>query len=340
MDKERLQKQLDFILEIDKEKNILRQTHLSNHGRREDDAEHAWHMAVMAYLLKEYSNEPVDIGKVMIMCLIHDVVEIDAGDTYAYDSDGLKTQKGREEKAKARIFGMLPPDQAEDLMAIWEEFEDYKTPESKFAHTMDNFQPLLLNNSNDGGDWKEHKVNIKQVRGRQDLSRLGSEEIWTVIDGILRKNVEQGAIMKAYDFYGWEDCMVSPSNPEYKDISNPQVLYDILSGIWCEYTCAPRMRSDWSSDNRTLGQCSITAFLVQDIFGGEVRGILRPGGNYHCFNVVDGKTFDLTSEQFGGEVLDYSDCPLQSREVHFGKLEKKERYEYLKARLSERKINE
>ena len=105
---ERLKRQLDFALEIDKEKNILRQTHLSEHGRRENDAEHAWHMAIMAYLLKEYSNEPVDIGKVMLMCLIHDIVEIDAGDTYAYDAENLKTQKAREDAAKERIFSILP----------------------------------------------------------------------------------------------------------------------------------------------------------------------------------------------------------------------------------------
>ena len=105
---ERLRKQLDFILEIDKEKNILRQTHLSGHGRREDDAEHAWHMAVAAYLLQEYSNERVDIGHVLIMCLIHDIVEIDAGDTYAYDKEGLATQKDREARAEERIFSMLP----------------------------------------------------------------------------------------------------------------------------------------------------------------------------------------------------------------------------------------
>lgn len=149
---ERLKKQLDFALEIDKEKNILRQTHLSGHGRNENDAEHAWHMAIMAYLLREYSNEPVDITRVMLMCLIHDVVEIDAGDTYAYDEEGKKTQKAREEAAKERIYSLLPEDQKEELAAIFDEFEESKTPESKFAHAMDNLQPLMLNNSNDGGD--------------------------------------------------------------------------------------------------------------------------------------------------------------------------------------------
>ena len=160
---ERLKKQLDFILEIDKEKNILRQTHLSDHGRRENDAEHAWHMAIMAYLLKEYSNEPIDVAKVMIMCLIHDVVEIDAGDTYAYDAEGLKTQKAREEAAKERIYSLLPDDQKQDLQALFDEFEERKTPEAKFARALDNLQPLLLNNSNDGGDWREHQVTEAQV---------------------------------------------------------------------------------------------------------------------------------------------------------------------------------
>ena len=115
----RLKQQLDFALEIDKEKNIFRQTHLSGHGRNENDAEHAWHMAIMAYLLQEYSNEPVDIAKVMLMCLIHDIVEIDAGDTYAYDAEGLKTQKAREDAAKERIFSLLPDEQKEELTALF-----------------------------------------------------------------------------------------------------------------------------------------------------------------------------------------------------------------------------
>ena len=164
---ERLKQQLDFILEIDKEKNILRQTHLSGHGRRENDAEHAWHMAIMSYLLKDYANEPVDIAKVMIMCLIHDIVEIDAGDTYAYDTEGLKTQKSREDAAKERIFSLLPEDQKKELTSFFDEFENYQTPESKFAHSLDNLQPLLLNNSNGGGDWREHQVTSEQVYGRQ-----------------------------------------------------------------------------------------------------------------------------------------------------------------------------
>ena len=189
---ERLKKQLDFALEIDKEKNILRQTHLSGHGRNENDAEHAWHMAIMAYLLREYSNEPVDITRVMLMCLIHDVVEIDAGDTYAYDEEGKKTQKAREEAAKERIYSLLPEDQKEELAAIFDEFEESKTPESKFAHAMDNLQPLMLNNSNNGGDWREHGVSAKQVYGRQSRTKEGSEKLYEVTDQIIKKHREKG----------------------------------------------------------------------------------------------------------------------------------------------------
>lgn len=193
---ERLKKQLDFILEIDKEKNILRQTHLSDHGRRENDAEHAWHMAIMAYLLKEYSNEPIDVARVMIMCLIHDVVEIDAGDTYAYDAEGLKTQKAREEAAKERIYSLLPDDQKQDLQALFDEFEERKTPEAKFARALDNLQPLLLNNSNDGGDWREHQVTEAQVYGRQRRTAEGSEKLYEVTDQLIRENIAKGNIRK------------------------------------------------------------------------------------------------------------------------------------------------
>ena len=191
---ERLKKQLDFAQEIDKEKNIFRQTHLSGHGRNENDAEHAWHMAIMAYLLKEYSNEPVDIGKVMLMCLIHDIVEIDAGDTYAYDAENLKTQKAREDAAKERIFSILPEEQKEELIKLFDEFEAYETAESKFAHVMDNLQPLILNNSNGGGDWREHGVTARQVYGRQSKTKLGSERLYEVTDKLIQENINKGNI--------------------------------------------------------------------------------------------------------------------------------------------------
>ena len=191
---ERLKRQLEFSLEIDKEKNVFRQTHLSGHGRNENDAEHSWHMAIMAYLLREYSNEPVDIARVMLMCLIHDVVEIDAGDTYAYDEASLATQQEREDRAKERLFSMLPQDQAAELKGVFEEFEAYETPESKFAHAMDNLQPVILNNSNGGGDWKEHGVTQEQIYGRQRKTALGSEELFEVIDRIIQENVRKGSI--------------------------------------------------------------------------------------------------------------------------------------------------
>ncbi|GEM_PF-844066 len=132
--------------------------------------------------------------------------------------------------------------------------------------------------------------------------------------------------MKTYHFYGHQTAVVKNENG-----LTPRDCYDILSEIWCADTCAPRMRDSWSPDNKTLGQCSITAFLIQDLFGGKVYGILRPGGNYHCFNAVGDCVFDLTSEQFGGVRLDYSNCPEQLREVHFAKEEKRQRYEKLKA---------
>ena len=211
MDRDRFEKQAAFILEADKEKNILRQTHLTGHGRRENDAEHAWHMAMMIWLMREYANEEIDVGRAMMMALIHDIVEIDAGDTYAYDEEGAKTQKEREEKAaydeegaktqkereeKAadRIFGLLPEDQAAELRALFEEFEARSTPEARFARTMDNFQPILLNHSNGGSDWREHGVCLSQVLGRHKRNGEGSQVIGDYILGLIEENVRRGNI--------------------------------------------------------------------------------------------------------------------------------------------------
>ena len=149
-------------------------------------------MAVMAYLLREYSNEEVDIGKVMLMCLIHDIVEIDAGDTYAYDTEGLESQKEREDRAKERIFSILPDDQKKELIVLFDEFEECETAESKFAHAMDNLQPILLNNSNGGADWKVRGIKAEQVYKRQEKTKLGSEEIYKVVDGIIQDNIAKG----------------------------------------------------------------------------------------------------------------------------------------------------
>lgn len=230
----RIKKQINFILELDKEKNVLRQTHLSGYGRREDDAEHAWHMAIMAYLLKEYSNQEIDIARTMIMCLLHDVVEIDAGDTYAYDEEGLKTQLEREEAAANRIFSMLPEDQAQEIRDIYEEFQAYETPEAKFARAMDNFQPLLLNDSNNGHDWEEHKVTRAQVDNRQNGTIKGSEYIYKVTKAILDKNERQGHFL-----VDKEKCEMPVKDEENKDgnyqkkedISKKRMLAVVFPGV-------------------------------------------------------------------------------------------------------------
>lgn len=137
----------------------------------------------------------------------------------------------------------------------------------------------------------------------------------------------------SYHFFGWEHTDISPINPRYALIRSPKDLYDLLSDIWCADTCAPRMRNEWSPANKTLGHCSVTAFLAQDIFGGKVYGVPLPDGNFHCYNVVDGHSFDLTSEQFGNRMLSYAHNPEQLRTTHFSKEEKRHRYELLKKRL-------
>ncbi len=195
MDPKRLEEQLGFALEIDKEKNIFRQTYISDMIRKENDAEHAWHMAVMAYLLKEYSNENIDIARTMIMCLIHDIVEIDAGDTFAYDDKGKETQKEREEKAADRIFGLLPDDQRDELRAIFEEFEAQETPEARFARAMDNLQPLMLNDSNNGYSWKEHGVRAEQAMKRHEGTKAGSEILYRKCVELIDKNKEAGNLL-------------------------------------------------------------------------------------------------------------------------------------------------
>ncbi len=188
----RLERQLAFALALDGEKNVLRQTHLSGGGRRENDAEHAWHMAVMAWLLREYADEPVDLGRVMLLCLIHDVVEIEAGDTYAYDEVGRQTQRAKEEAAKEKLFSILPEDQYRELSDLFEEFEAGQTPEARFARAMDNFQPLLLNDSNDGGDWKEHGVTAQQVYARQKGTKGGSHRLYAHTLELLQKHIQRG----------------------------------------------------------------------------------------------------------------------------------------------------
>ena len=189
---ERLKKQKEFLLEVDKMKQIYRQTHIAGGSRQENDAEHSWHLALMTALLSEHANEKIDVRKTMLMVLVHDIVEIDAGDTYAYDAAGNATKRERERKAAKRIFHLLPEDQAEELFQLWEEFEACETPEAKFAHSMDNIQPIMLNDATGGKAWREHQVKKSQVEKRQESTRAGSETIMEVAEEIIRRNVENG----------------------------------------------------------------------------------------------------------------------------------------------------
>lgn len=193
---DRFEQQINFIVEIDKTKEIFRQTYLSDGTRKENDAEHAWHFAIMAVLLAEYANEPVDVLKVVKMALIHDLVEIDAGDTYLYDTEGAKTKAEREMKAANRIYHLLPEDQGEELFALWREFEERKTPEAKFAATLDRLQPILLNDATDGKAWLEHGISEEQILERNIHTKEGSEKIWTYMKKIFDKNIEKGKIKR------------------------------------------------------------------------------------------------------------------------------------------------
>lgn len=187
--KNRLDKLMRFILEIDKGKQVMRQTYLSDGSRKENDAEHSWHLALMAILLSEYANEPVDSLKVMKMVLIHDLVEIDAGDTYAYDKKGNETKGERELQAADRIFGLLPGDMSSEFRTLWEEFESGETMEAKFALTLDKIQPVLLNDASGGIAWKEHGIHVSQVFERNKDTHQGSEVLWEYAKGIIEKNV-------------------------------------------------------------------------------------------------------------------------------------------------------
>ncbi len=193
---ERLEQQMNFCREIDKEKFILRQTLLSNGTQHEDDAQHAWHMAIMTLLLSEYANEKIDVLKTVSMLLIHDLVEIDAGDTFAYDEEAKKSQRERELRAADRIFGLLPEDQKQKFRSLWDEFEEGKTPEALFAHTMDNLQPAMLNATTQGKMWEEKGVRLSQILERNQTTRLGSEELWKYsYENFIMKHVNCGKII-------------------------------------------------------------------------------------------------------------------------------------------------
>ncbi|HJC51063.1 MAG TPA: HD domain-containing protein [Candidatus Anaerostipes avistercoris] len=193
----RLEQQMNFIIEIDKLKEIVRQTYISSAERKETDAEHAWHFAIMAVLLAEYANEPVDVMKVVKMALIHDLVEIDAGDTYLYDEEGAKTKADRENKAADRLFHMLPEDQGEEFDSIWREFEERKTPEARFAAALDRLQPVMLNDATNGKAWEEHGITEEQVRSHNEHVKKGSLAIWEYLEKIFDKNIEKGKIQRS-----------------------------------------------------------------------------------------------------------------------------------------------
>lgn len=194
---ERLMKQIAFIHEIDKLKYIQRKTRLFNSERSENDAEHSWHLAMMVLVLAEHANEPLDLVKVLRMVLIHDIVEIDAGDIFLYDTTKPHSNTEAERQAAARIFGMLPADQSAELHATWEEFEAGITAEARFARAMDRFEPLLQNISNNGGTWKEYDVDYANVYNTQLIIKDGSEAIWNIAEPMLEESLKKGYLKKA-----------------------------------------------------------------------------------------------------------------------------------------------
>ncbi|MEJ5145175.1 HD domain-containing protein [Sphingobacterium sp. MYb388] len=196
MDFEILLKQIDFIKEIDKVKYIQRKTKLFNSNRNENDAEHSWHLAMMALILAEHANEPIDVLKVVKMVLIHDIVEIDAGDTFIYDMQKNHINTDQERLAANRIFGLLPQEQSKEFIAVWEEFEAGLTPEAKFARTLDRLEPLLQNTSNNGGTWKEFDVDYSKVFEKKKIINEGSTTIWKYAEELINESVENGILRK------------------------------------------------------------------------------------------------------------------------------------------------
>ena len=192
--KERFKKQMDFILEVDKLKSIIRQNFIADGSRKESDTDHSWHLAMMCFLLEEYANEDIDVLKTMKMVLIHDIIEIDAGDTYAYDAEANKEKKQKELLAAERIFNILPEDQASKMRVLWDEFEEGKTAEAKFANALDKVQPAILNDVSGGKSWREHEVEVSQIIKRNEFTADGSKVLWEYVEEILEKNIANGNI--------------------------------------------------------------------------------------------------------------------------------------------------
>jgi putative hydrolase of HD superfamily len=196
MKTDKLLQQINFIKEIDKIKYIERKTKLFNSDRNENDAEHSWHLAMMTIVLAEHSDVPIDVLKVLKMVLIHDIVEIDAGDTFIYDTEKNHTNTDEERTAANRIFGMLPKEQADELISIWEEFENGETHEAKFARSMDRFEPLLQNASNNGGTWAEFGVSYDKVYEKKKDIKEGSSSLWSYAENLINESVEKGILKK------------------------------------------------------------------------------------------------------------------------------------------------
>ena len=191
--KNRLDLQMQFLIEIDRLKSVLRRTRLFDNSRQENVAEHGWHVAIMAMALAEYSNEPIDVSKVVRMALVHDIVEIDAGDTFLYDEAAGKVKEEAERRAAERIFGLLPLDQAREIRSLWEEFEARNTPEARFAAAIDRLEPMLQNALTAGHAWKEHDVRKSQVLGKnRPIVEAGSRELWRFAEGLIENAVREG----------------------------------------------------------------------------------------------------------------------------------------------------
>ena len=191
---EKLKNQIAFVIEIDEMKRILRMNLHADGSKRENDAEHSWHLAVMAMLLEEYCAEKVDIGRVIKIALVHDLVEVYAGDTFAYDSKGYEDKDEREKMAADKLFGMLDGEQAAFFRALWDEFEEKTTPESRYANAVDRLQPLLLNYLTDGHTWKLGDVHAPQILKRMDIIRTATPELWHIVEGTIETSIEKGIL--------------------------------------------------------------------------------------------------------------------------------------------------
>ncbi len=194
LDNDRLKKQIEFLVEIDKMKNVFRRTVLIDGSRRENDAEHSWHFAMLALILNEYCSEVIDVSRVIKIAICHDLVEIYAGDTFAYDSEGHKDKEKREKESAEKLFSILPDDEGKEIKELWLEFENKETPESRFANVCDRFQPLVHNYLTNGHTWKEGDVHAPQVLERMSVIKDAAPEIWKAVTGIVEESAKQGIL--------------------------------------------------------------------------------------------------------------------------------------------------